>query len=353
MYYSILVALASTYISILLLNSFAVKLGLVDRPCSRKLHKGEIPVVGGMSIFFGVVIALVTCSELNQAITLFIISAAIIVFIGVLDDKYDLSVRSRLIGQFLVGSIMIFGLGDYITQLGDLFLFGEIQIESFGIFFTFIAILAAINAYNMIDGIDGLLGALATVSFFGIAVIGFDKNHFASNLSIIFIAALLPFILANLGVFPFRKLKIFMGDAGSMLIGLAIIWALVYSTQSTSLGEPIFRPIFALYVVAIPLMDMVAIMFRRLSKGQSPFKPDRDHIHHIFMRAGFTSKQALAFIAFSGLLILSIGIYGELTKMRELYLLMIISCLYLVYIFVIKHAWKVTKFSNYLLKRSK
>lgn len=353
MYYSVLVALASTYISILLLNSFALKLGLVDRPCSRKLHKGEIPVVGGMSIFFGVAVALVTCSELNQAITLFIISASVIVFIGVLDDKYDLSVRSRLIGQFLVGSILIFGLGDYITQLGDLFLFGVIQIESFGIIFTFIAILAAINAYNMIDGIDGLLGALAIVSFFGIAVIGFEKNHFASNLSIIFIAALLPFFLANLGVFPFKKLKIFMGDAGSMLIGLAIIWALVYSTQSTSLGEPIFRPVFALYVVAIPLMDMVAIMFRRLSKGQSPFKPDRDHIHHIFMRAGFTSKQALALIAFSGLLILSIGIYGELTKMRELYLLMIISCLFLVYIFAIKHAWKVTKLSNFLLKRSK
>lgn len=350
MYSPVLVALASTYISILFLNSFAVKLGLVDRPCTRKLHKGEVPLVGGMSVFFGVLASLILCSDLNQVVILFIISAGIIVFIGVLDDKYDLSVRSRLIGQFLVGSILIFALGDYITNLGDLFSLGQINIKQFGVVFTLIAILAAINAYNMIDGIDGLLGALAIVSFTGIAVLGYENMHFSSYVSIIFIASLLPFFLANLGVYPFKKLKIFMGDAGSMLIGLAIIWALVYSSQKTSLGEPIFRPVFALYVVAIPLMDMVAIMFRRISKGQSPFKPDRDHIHHIFMRAGFSSRQALGFITFSALFILSIGIYGEVTKMKELYLLIIIASLFLLYVFVIKRAWTVIKFFKLIQK---
>lgn len=350
MYYSILVSLLSTYVSILLLNALSSKLGLIDRPCSRKVHQGEVPLVGGMSVFFGIATAFIICSELQQISILFLISSAVIVFIGVLDDKYDLSVRSRIIGQLLVSSLLIFGLGDYISDLGNLFLLGNIDIGKFGITFTFIAILAAINAYNMIDGIDGLLGGLAIVSFTGIAFLGISSHHFSSYLSVVFITALIPFFLANLGISPFKKVKIFMGDAGSMLIGLAVIWALVYGSQVTAIGEPIFRPIFALYVVAIPLMDMIAIMFRRLSKGQSPFKPDRDHIHHIFMRSGFSSKQALAFIVSSALLILSIGIYGELKQIKELYLLLIIISLFVIYIFAIKHAWKVTKIFKGILK---
>lgn len=341
---SIVVALLSTLLTIFLLNSFASNLGLVDRPCTRKLHKGEVPLVGGLSIFIGVSIGLLTSDLINQNLILFILSSSLIVFIGVLDDKYDLSVRSRLIGQFLVGSILIFGLGDYISTLGNLVSFGEVTLGQFGIVFTLVAILAAINAYNMIDGIDGLLGSISLVSFSSIAFLAvINGSEFVSIISIVISVSLLPFLLANIGIYPLNKLRIFMGDAGSMFIGLSVIWCLVYASQHTSMGEPVFRPVFALFVVAIPLMDMTAIMFRRIQKGQSPFKPDRDHIHHIFMRAGFSSKQALMFISMNALAIAAFGVYGEIKQISEVYMLSIIFILFLGYMYVIKHAWKVTK----------
>ncbi len=103
------------------------------------------------------------------------------------------------------------------------------------------------------------------------------------------IAAILPYILLNLGALG-RRYKVFMGDAGSTMIGFTIIWILLETTQGKT--HPI-SPVTALWIIAIPLMDMVAIMYRRLRKGMSPFSPDRQHIHHLIMRAGFTSRRGV------------------------------------------------------------
>ena len=109
--------------------------------------------------------------------------------------------------------------------------------------------------------------------------------------------AILPYLLLNLGI-PFGpKYKVFMGDAGSTLIGFTIIWMLLLSTQGQ--GHAI-SPITGLWLIAVPLIDMVAVIFRRLKKGKSPFRPDRLHLHHLLMRAGLTSRQALAVIVFLG-----------------------------------------------------
>ena len=101
-----------------------------------------------------------------------------------------------------------------------------------------------------------------------------------------------PYILLNLGALG-RRYKVFMGDAGSTMIGFTIIWILLETTQGKT--HPI-SPVTALWIIAIPLMDMVAIMYRRLRKGMSPFSPDRQHIHHLIMRAGFTSRRAFVLI---------------------------------------------------------
>lgn len=124
---------------------------------------------------------------------------------------------------------------------------------------------------------------------------------------------LVPYLIANLRIPPFRC-RIFMGDAGSMFIGFAVVWLLVNGTQP---GEMVMRPVTALWLVAIPLIDMVAIMVRRIRKGQSVTKPDREHLHHISMRAGLTDRQALLVITAVSLAFACIGMAGEYFEVRE------------------------------------
>lgn len=153
-------------------------------------------------------------------------------------------------------------------------------------------------------------------------------------------AAIIPYILLNLGMFG-RRYKVFMGDAGSTLIGFTIIWILLEATQGPS--HPI-TPVTALWLIAIPLMDMVAIMYRRLSKGMSPFSADRQHIHHLIMRAGFTSRQAFVLITAAAALLAAMGVLGEyLTFVPEWAMLVLFLLAFMLYGYCIKRAWRVAR----------
>ncbi|KZN51371.1 hypothetical protein N476_13365 [Pseudoalteromonas luteoviolacea H33] len=343
--YSVVIAFFSSFCTLYLLSSIAARIGLLDRPCERKQHVGAIPLIGGMSVFFAVSLALIIPLAQNQSLTLFLIAAGVIVFIGVLDDKYSLSVRSRLIGQTLVSAILIFGLDLYVVSLGNIIGFGDFYLGSVGKIFTIVAVIAAINAFNMIDGIDALLGGTGIVAFIALGLMSYMSGNFlVSSISFAFIAALIPYLLANLNMFPFRDKKVFMGDAGSMFIGLTVIWLVVYSIQDTKFGESAFRPVFALYILALPLMDMAAIMYRRIKKGNSPFSPDRDHIHHIFMRAGFTARQAALILVIVSSLIAALGLVFELMNTPDYVMLFVFLGIFCLYSYSIQHSFRLTKF---------
>ena len=132
-----------------------------------------------------------------------------------------------------------------------------------------------------------------------------------------------------------------MGDAGSMFIGLSVIWFLMICTQ----GEKItFRPVTALWIIAIPLMDMMAIILRRVRKGQSPFSADRDHLHHIFMRLGFSSRAALRCIVVTSVFMSMLGILGEILAVPDVIMLALFIILFIVYSQSLQHCWKVARF---------
>jgi UDP-GlcNAc:undecaprenyl-phosphate GlcNAc-1-phosphate transferase len=138
---------------------------------------------------------------------------------------------------------------------------------------------------------------------------------------------------------PFPSVeKVFMGDAGSMLIGLTVVWLLVLGTQA---AEAAFSPVTALYLIAVPLMDMTAIMYRRVKKGFSPFKPDRDHLHHIFERAGYSRKQTLARITIVAVIMAAVGIIGELTNIPEWLMFISYIGIFITYNLVLANIWKI------------
>ncbi|WP_051560203.1 UDP-N-acetylglucosamine--undecaprenyl-phosphate N-acetylglucosaminephosphotransferase [Marinobacterium jannaschii] len=336
----VLLATIATLGAIKTLYPIAPKFGLVDTPDHRKLHSGSIPLTGGIALFIGLLTSLGYAGE-----SVFYLSCAtLIVITGVLDDARDLSVKSRLFIQTSVALSMCL-LGDYeLSSLGSLIGTGNIELGWFAPAFTTIAVIAAINAFNMIDGIDDLAGSLALNTFLGMAVL-FWVSGMASplQLAIIFSAGLIPYLLTNLTIGPFKN-KIFMGDAGSMLIGFTVIWLLIEGTQGT---QQAFRPVTALWLIAIPLMDMAAIMFRRIKKGQSPFKPDRDHLHHIFMRAGCSPRQALGLISIFSIVLVGIGIAGEIYTVPEPVMLVAFLMIFFTYQYAIRHVWRfITMFNR-------
>ena len=304
----ILIVLVATALMLRLMHPVAELINLLDKPCNRKQHTGSVPLIGGIAVFGGMAIAMLFSAELALHSRLFLVSAAMMVFIGMLDDKYDLSVRIRLIGQLISASVIIFGGDLYISYLGNLVGFGNVDMGMAGVVFTYLAVLAAMNAYNMIDGIDGLLGAMGMVSFFSIGCLAALTGQ--SEIQLIAILAgfaLVPFMFCNLSVSK-RYRKVFMGDAGSMFVGLAVVWLLTLSTQPQFASAEYISPVTSLWLVAIPIMDMVTIMVRRAKNGRNPTSPDRDHIHHFYLRAGFSTRRTLVILCAQAILFAAAGI---------------------------------------------
>jgi UDP-GlcNAc:undecaprenyl-phosphate GlcNAc-1-phosphate transferase len=330
------------FLAIKFFKPVAIEIGLVDKPCERKQHSGHIPLIGGISIFLAVLAASLLWLPNTLELRMYLIASAMMVFIGALDDKFDLRVRVRIVGQIIIASLMIYGVGGYITNLGNLFGFGDVTLGPIGIIFTYVGIIVVINAYNMIDGIDGLIGSLSINTFTSIAIL-FIMSGRTDYLSypLILATATVPYLIFNLGLFEKllnkKVMKIFMGDAGSMFVGLSVIWLLTMGTQGEHAS---FRPVTALWICAIPLMDMLAIVVRRYKNGKSPFKPDRDHLHHILQRAGLSSRQTLVAISTAATIMSLIGLAGEHLKAPDVIMLTGFIFTFVCYVMVIK---KITK----------
>jgi UDP-GlcNAc:undecaprenyl-phosphate GlcNAc-1-phosphate transferase len=325
------------FLAIKFFKPVAIEIGLVDKPSERKLHAGHIPLIGGISIFLAVLMASLLWLPNTLELRMYLIASAMMVFIGAVDDKFDLKVRVRIIGQLIVASLMIYGVGGYISNLGDLFGLGDVTLGPLGIIFTYIGIIVVINAFNMVDGIDGLIGSLSINTFASIAIL-FIMSGQTDYISypLILATATIPYLIFNLGLNSKVK-KIFMGDAGSMFVGLSVIWLLTMGTQNEHAS---FRPVTALWICAIPLMDMLAIVVRRYKNGKSPFKPDRDHLHHILQRVGLNSRQTLAVISTCAALMSAIGLAGEYFNIPDVIMLNGFLFMFACYVLVIR---KITK----------
>ncbi len=318
-------AFAVCFGSILLLRPVASNWGLVDSPNNRKQHIGEIPLIGGIAVYLSVLITVGTFVDRSDTINFILISISLMVLVGALDDKYDISAKLRLVAQILIASILVFAAGIEIHSFGNLFGYGEISTGSMSKVITILAIVAGINAFNMTDGIDGLAASLSLLSLAFLYVLVGERSVqvFIGIVS----AALLMFLMFNLELFS-KKRKIFLGDSGSMMMGLLVSWLLIESSQGKSVTIP---PGHVLWFVAVPLIDMVAVMYRRLRKGQSPLVADREHLHHVFMDVGLNSKQALALISVIAILFSSFGLLLVLMKVSELFGLIIFVLVFLIY----------------------
>nr|WP_305119154.1 MraY family glycosyltransferase [Tahibacter harae] len=270
---------------------------LVDRPNGRHDHSAPTPVVGGLAIWFVVTgLGLAGEGADSRGFLAYVVSGALLVGVGILDDLRNLPWRLRLFFQALAALILFSG-GAYARSVGNL-----LELGVWALPFSVFATVGVINAVNMIDGSDGLSGTLVGVAlaFFTLEAVQAGHPVLAAQLALM-LGCVAGFLVLNLRYRGQPAARVFLGNSGSALLGLTIAWGAFEVARIPGHGS---AGILAPWVIAIPLIDCVVLMARRLLDGRSPFKADRNHIHHLLRDAGYSPQRIVAFAA---LLSLSAG----------------------------------------------
>ena len=342
-YSSEMIAYMATALIIYFATSRAAYLGLLDRPSGRKIHSGDIPVIGGIAIFCGFIVSLLTLNMPEGLFNGFIIPAMLMACVGLIDDVRSISYKIRFFSQIIVGLLMTVWGGVVIHDLGYLiFDDTELTLDLLSAPFTIICLVGVVNAVNMADGLDGLAGMLTLVALMSLAsvtYIGGQPELF--QILLLLACSLLAFIGFN-ARFPWRNRAIvFMGDAGSMFLGFSLTWF----TVSLSQGEnAVMTPVTPLWFIALPLFDMTATMLRRVMQGHSPFHADCQHLHHLFLLAGFSVGHTVVILSSIAFLFAMIGITGLYLSVPENIMFYAFLTLFGAYFLFMMHTWKVERF---------
>ena len=239
-----------------------------------------------------------------------------VVVVGVMDDHGDISVSKRVIVQVISCLVMIYYGKVRINDFGDLVGFGQpITFGGLESVITVFCVVGVINALNLIDGIDGLCSIVCLVAFAGmLTLVKLAGAPTSVSLILYFGASLLAFLIVNLGLTKMLVKKVFLGDAGTTIIGFFLSWYLIHMSSG---ADAVFRPITAVWLLALPIMDTLAVMYRRIRLHQSPFQAGRDHIHHQLMNFGFSPKKTLLILIFFSMTLAGVGVLCEIKEVPE------------------------------------
>ncbi len=303
-----------------ILMPFVIKIArkkqFVVHPTKRMSHTGDIPNIGGLNICFSFLLCYVLFAyESFEESQFMIIGLLLIVIVGFIDDILDLSPLGKLLGEITAGVAMICFANVRITHLH-----GFLGIEEIGLIESYILslfILVVIdNAINLIDGVDGLASALGIIYclFFSIFFQQCDEIGWFS-LGYSMIGALAVFFIYNL--FGRNKRKIFMGDSGSLLLGYLLTAFVFHYCEINAYAEiphsihSNAAPAVTICVLSIPLFDTIRVMITRLIHHQSPFKPDKNHIHHLLLKTGCTHLQTTGIIVSVSIIFILLAYLGR------------------------------------------
>lgn len=290
------------------LRPFAKGVGLIDRPGGRKMHDGEVPVIGGLAMFLGLLLGGIYNSESVQGYSYFLAAMAILIVIGAMDDRYDLPPAVRFLAQFCAALVMIAGANVSVSDLGHPFFGGLVELGWLSSLFTFTIVLTAINAFNMFDGSDGVAGiqSLMALVFMGLACLIAGAVKYLP-IVVCLAGCVLGFLIFNWPSRRTQEIRAFMGDAGSTMLGFSLGWLSIELSQ-----EPVraFSPVVALWIFALPIYDFFSSMIRRVLMGKSPFHGDSEHLHHVLRRLGLRSRQVAQLILLAASILAGIGVAG-------------------------------------------
>ncbi|QNG55593.1 undecaprenyl/decaprenyl-phosphate alpha-N-acetylglucosaminyl 1-phosphate transferase [Pseudonocardia petroleophila] len=294
----------------------ALQVGAVAWPRGRDVHVTPTARWGGLAMLAGVLAGIAMAYQLpamrlafaySEEMVGVVLASLILVLVGALDDRYELDALTKLAGQTTAAGVMtLFGV--QWTVLPDVFLGGQVGLgREQGVLLTVLLTVALVNAMNFVDGLDGLAAGIGLIAAGATALFTMGLVLRNGNDPFVFTPALIAFVLAGacLGFLPhnFNPARVFMGDSGSMLIGLLLAAATTMAsgrlTDVTTGGDllALFAPLIVLAaVVFIPVLDLLMAVVRRTRAGRSPFAPDKMHLHHRLLEIGHSQRRAVLLI---------------------------------------------------------
>jgi UDP-GlcNAc:undecaprenyl-phosphate GlcNAc-1-phosphate transferase len=277
-----------TFLAIPVVLQVAEQKKLYDIPDERKVHTRPVASLGGVGIFGGFMLAALLSIEgyLNPEFQAFFAAALVIFFLGLKDDLMILSASKKFIGQIIAASILIHIGKIKLMSMYGLFGFYEVP-EAFGLALSYLTIIVVMNSFNLIDGIDGLAASLGILSMvvFGCYFFAIHEQAYAL-LSFSMAGALIAFIIFN-----HHPARIFMGDSGSLMIGLInsiLVIKFINVAHDPLVAIPVPSAVaIGFAILIVPLLDTLRVFSVRILKGKSPFTPDRNHVHHLLLDFGY------------------------------------------------------------------
>jgi len=288
--------------------NIAIRIGLLDQPGWRKVHTCPRPLVGGIGMVIAVALTSLTFIPIT-GLQGYFLGLAILLMVGFLDDFKELGHQQKFMAQIVATGLLIYFSKIALVSFGDLLGIGVLSVpggNAAAWLVTVFCVVGVINAVNFIDGIDGLAGGLSFIAFlFFLIHAYFGENHTLMLLNVVLAGAVLGFLRFN-----WYPSVLFMGDAGSLCLGFSLSFMALALTQGDSAT---MSPVNALLILAVPITDTIIVMFKRILRGQSPFRPDMYHLHHIFLRYGLPRDVAVRVILGISLLL------GSCTLLRPVY----------------------------------
>ncbi len=309
---AIVTAFLVTFILMPVVINVTKSVDLMDMPDRRKVHRINTPSMGGIAIYLGWLVAiLITIPIFELAQYKFLLSGVLLIYIlGFRDDISSLQARHKLSFQILAGILVVYFGGIYLTDLHGFLGISEID-EQWARPLTVFAIVALTNSFNLIDGIDGLAASVTILAGSVLAWMFLEMGQLSlAILSLSLCGAMIAFLFYNW--FPSR---IFMGDTGSMTTGFFISVLAILAVKGLSVAESISFPSnyisFVLSLLILPIYDTLRVTIIRLSKGISPFVPDRNHIHHAVLRLGYSHAEATSILMAANLVLIGLSIISS------------------------------------------
>lgn len=267
------------------------KLGFMDKPCSRKVHTECVSRMGGIAMALAFFLTAVLFIKWNREMLAFFSGAAIIVAMGMADDRKSLSARLKAVIQVLSAVTFILAGQVSLTNLGNILGTGDLGLGFLGPWLTILAVVGVINAFNLADGLDGLAGGMAGIACIFLIPLAFQSQSWTL---LLILTALLGTILGFLryNVYPAR---LFMGDTGSLLLGFSMAAAAIVLTQDPALSYR-HAPVTVLIILSLPIADTIRVMGARIIRRVSVFYPDKNHLHHRLLSLGLSHQASVSVI---------------------------------------------------------
>lgn len=287
---AIYVLLLSLFVSMVLippLSRLAGPLGLTDRPGGRKIHQVPVPRTGGVAIVAGTLVSVLLWVPMRPDLLAFVVAAGLLFLFGVLDDRFNLDYRFKLLGQTLAALIVTVGGGVLIQDIP--FIAAGSLPAPFALGLTVFVLVGLTNAVNLSDGLDGLAGGISLLALGCLSVLAYQgEDPAALMVAFAMMGATFGFLRFNT-----NPAQIFMGDTGSQFLGFGTGVLAIIVTQRADSAVGTLIPIL---ILGLPILDTITVMVRRIAAGRSPFSADRLHLHHQLLRAGLTQYEAVVLV---------------------------------------------------------